>query len=156
MPRLFDMFAQANQTLDRSQGGLGIGLPVVKKLVEMHGGQINARSEGLGHGSTFEISLPRAQPPLPVPASPVDERSPARRILIVDDNADSGLVAGRIAGDGRASDPHGVLLGGRGWKFAESFEPDIVLLDIGLPEMDGYEVARRLRRLPRGDVLMMN
>ncbi len=69
MPRLFDMFAQANQTLDRSQGGLGIGLPVVKKLVEMHGGQINARSEGLGHGSTFEISLPRAQPPLPVPAS---------------------------------------------------------------------------------------
>ena len=152
MPRLFDMFAQANQTLDRSQGGLGIGLPVVKKLVEMHGGQINARSEGLGHGSTFEISLPRAQPPLPVPASPVDERSPARRILIVDDNADSASSLGALL----EMDGHQIQMAfcsEDGLKFAESFEPDIVLLDIGLPEMDGFEVARRLRRLSRGDVL---
>jgi len=64
MPRLFDMFAQANKTLDRSQGGLGIGLQVVKKLIGMHGGEITARSEGLGHGSTFFISLPRAVPSL--------------------------------------------------------------------------------------------
>jgi signal transduction histidine kinase/ActR/RegA family two-component response regulator len=152
MPRLFDMFAQANQRLDRSQGGLGIGLPVVKKLVEMHGGQITARSEGLGHGSTFEISLPRAQPPLPVSALPVDERSPARRILIVDDNADSvSSLEALLEMDGHQTQV--AFCAEDGLKFAESFEPDIVLLDIGLPEMDGYEVAKRLRQMPRGTAL---
>jgi signal transduction histidine kinase len=81
MPRLFEMFAQANRSLDRSQGGLGIGLSVVRKLIEMHGGQVTAHSKGLGHGSIFEISLPRAQPPLPAPAPSADNRAAARRIL---------------------------------------------------------------------------
>ncbi len=152
MPRLFDMFAQANQTLDRSQGGLGIGLPVVKKLVEMHGGQVTAHSKGLGHGSTFEITFPRAPPPPAISESPAEDRAPARRILIVDDNVDAASSLGTLL----EMDGHQIQTANcssDALKFAETFEPDVVLLDIGLPDMDGYEVTRRMRQLPRGSGL---
>ena len=147
LPRVFELFAQADRTLDRAQGGLGIGLSVVKKLVEMHGGDISARSDGLGCGSTFEITLPRAEAPLPLPSDALALQSPSRRILIVDDNADAANSLSELLRlDGHQAQP--ALSAEEALIFAQSFKPDIVLLDIGLPRMDGYEVARRLRLLP--------
>jgi signal transduction histidine kinase len=152
LPHVFDLFTQADRTLDRAEGGLGIGLTLVKRLVEMHGGRVEAHSEGLGRGAEFVVWLPvleaqqdeapqRAISPLPA-ASADEGRS--LRILIVDDNVD-------------AADSIAMLLGMEGHKTravntaraallaVPEFEPDVVLLDIGLPEMDGYEVARRIR-----------
>lgn len=144
LPRVFDLFAQANRTLDRSQGGLGIGLSVVSRMVQMHGGEVSAQSPGLGLGSTFQIRLPLIQKPEhPVP-EPTAARPAPKRILVVDDNAD-------------AADSLSQLLELRGHEIVTAygahdaldqvkrFTPDVVLLDIGLPEMDGYEVAQRLR-----------
>jgi signal transduction histidine kinase/CheY-like chemotaxis protein len=149
LPYLFDLFAQANRTLDRAQGGLGIGLSVVKKLVEMHGGGVTARSDGLGLGASFEISLPRSQPPFELAIhSPAAQMVP-RRVLVVDDNTDAAAsLAVLLEMDGHEvrtafASHHALTL-------AASFSPEVVLLDIGLPEMDGYEVARRLRQSPGG------
>ena len=147
MPRLFDLFAQADVTLERSQGGLGIGLSVVKKLVEMHGGQVSARSEGLGRGSTFLITLPRAAPPLVEFVSTTTAGIPSRRILIVDDNTDAAnSLSELLKMDGHETLP--AFSAEEALSFADVFNPEIVLLDIGLPRMDGYEVARRLRLSP--------
>ncbi len=145
MPSIFHLFAQADRTLDRSQGGLGIGLSVVKKLVEMHGGTISARSGGLGCGSVFEITLPRAAPPQAQAGdSPTVPVSP-RRILIVDDNVDAANSLSELLKlDGHATVP--AFSAEDALSLAESFAPDVVLLDIGLPGMDGYEVAKHLRR----------
>jgi signal transduction histidine kinase/CheY-like chemotaxis protein len=147
LPQIFEMFVQGDRTLDRSQGGLGIGLAVVKKLIEMHGGQIIARSEGLGWGSSFELRLPRAPAPATAHAQSPQSNPSACRVLIVDDNAD-------------AADSLALLLNLEGHEAAcvysaaaalqrvSGLAPDVVLLDIGLPDTDGYEVARRLRTLP--------
>ena len=144
MPRLFDLFAQADRTLDRAEGGLGIGLSVVKKLVEMHGGRISARSEGLGRGSTFEFTFPRVEAPAPSDVSTQSVGVPSRRILIVDDNADAAnSLSELLKMDGHVSQP--AFTAEDALSLAQSFDPDVVLLDIGLPRMDGYEVARRLR-----------
>jgi signal transduction histidine kinase/CheY-like chemotaxis protein len=154
MPYLFDLFAQANRTLDRSQGGLGIGLSVVKKLIEMHGGEVSAHSDGLGSGSTFEITLPRSQPPLTAPIETQPASSAPRRILVVDDNSDAATsLAVLLEMDGHET--RTAFASSHALTLAESFEPDVVLLDIGLPEMDGYEVARRLRRSPRGETITL-
>ena len=145
MPRLFELFAQADRTLDRSQGGLGIGLPVVKKLVEMHGGTIAVRSAGLGHGSTFSITLPRVAAPAARPVAQITDKSNPRRVLIVDDNSDAANSLGELLRmDGHTT--QAVFCAADALSNAESFAPDIVLLDIGLPDIDGYEVARRLRQ----------
>ena len=149
MPQLFDMFAQADRTLNRSQGGLGIGLPVVKKLIGMHGGRITARSEGLGRGSTFSIYLPRAQAPQADSCQAAVEMVGTHRILIVDDNADAGTSLSALL-QLNGHETQTAFSSVDALSLAESFDPDIVLLDIGLPEMDGYEVARRLRRTPQG------
>lgn len=149
LPRVFDLFAQVDQTLARTEGGLGIGLTLVKNLVEMHGGTIEAASE-VGRGSVFTIRL-RAH------AAPDAEGSPAsrppgsigsRRVLIIDDNVDSARLTAlyletlghrvRIAHDGKSAGDS-----------ARDFTPEVVLLDIGLPDLDGYEVARLLRGDPR-------
>ena len=144
MPRIFDLFAQADRTLDRAQGGLGIGLSVVKRLVEMHGGSIAARSDGLGCGSSFEITLPRAEAPLQQAATAAASKAPPRRILIVDDNADAAnSLSELLKMDGHTTHP--VFSAEDALSNAESFAPDVVLLDIGLPRIDGYEVARRMR-----------
>jgi PAS domain S-box-containing protein len=153
LPHIFDLFTQAERTPDRSEGGLGIGLTLVKRLVEMHGGTVEARSEGLGSGAEFIVRLPTLatrpaeEPKIPgrVPTvAPPD--APSLRILIVDDNVD-------------AADSIAMLLGMEGHQTRSvntaraalltvpEFKPDVVLLDIGLPEMDGYEVARRLRAM---------
>jgi len=147
LPRIFDLFSQADRTLDRSQGGLGIGLSVVRKLVEMHGGQVLARSEGLGRGSTFLITLPRAEPPLAELSVIAAASVPSRRILIVDDNADAAnSLSELLKMDGHETRP--VFSAEEALSLADDFNPEIVLLDIGLPRMDGYEVARRLRLAP--------
>jgi len=146
MPRIFDLFAQADRTLDRAEGGLGIGLSVVKKLVEMHGGTISARSEGLGRGSTFQITLPRIEAPVARSATAPALKVLPRRILIVDDNADAAnSLSELLKMDGHTTQP--VFSAEDALSNAESFAPDVVLLDIGLPRIDGYEVARRLRRI---------
>ena len=160
LPRVFDLFTQAERTLDRSQGGLGVGLALVKLLIELHGGTVAARNSGSdsppGHGAEIIIHLPGTQahasaPPAaqklrPQPAAEAAGRP--LRILVVDDNADAAdSLALLLSGDGFAAHSVHDALGAL--DTAESFQPDVVLLDIGLPIMDGYEVARRLRsRMP--------
>ena len=147
LPRIFDLFVQSERTLDRAQGGLGIGLSVVKRLIEMHGGKVHARSEGLGHGSTFEIRLPLIQRPRAVidPTPPV--AAIPHKILIVDDNVDAAdTLSILLQLEGHDARP--VYFSAEALDLACSFRPDIILLDIGLPGMNGYELAQRFRSQP--------
>jgi PAS domain S-box-containing protein len=147
LPRVFDLFVQGDRTLDRAQGGLGIGLSVVKRLIEMHHGRVVAASAGLGQGSRLEIRLPLLDR---AARSVAEERSrpiPPRRILAVDDNQDAANSLTMVL----SLDGHEVetaYTGQQALERVQSFRPDVVLLDIGLPEMDGYEVARRIRSQP--------
>jgi PAS domain S-box-containing protein len=148
-PRLFQIFQQGNRDLAREEGGLGVGLNVVRRLVDLHGGSVHALSEGPGKGSEFVVRLPIAAEAhsaseVEPPDAPVAKNAAPRRVLVVDDNRDAGETLAmlidslghetRIASDG----PTAVRL-------ADEWSPDIVFLDIGLPGMDGYEVAREIR-----------
>jgi two-component system CheB/CheR fusion protein len=144
---LFEPFSQADRSLDRSRGGLGLGLSLVKAFAEMHGGSIEARSEGEGRGSRFTLHLPlAAEPPSPSPAPALPTRP--RRVLIVEDNVDSAesmLLMLELLGNEVAM----VHSGAAGLAEARTFHPEIVLCDIGLPgDLDGYAVARALRADP--------
>ena len=150
--RIFELFAQEERTLDRSQGGLGIGLTLVKELVERHGGSVEVKSEGRGRGSEFIVSLPVLPRSVVFGADdsesePSERRQGPMRILVVEDNrdaADSFRLLLEISG-------HEVQLahdGKEGVRIAEMFRPDVAFLDIGLPEIDGFEVARRIREIP--------
>jgi signal transduction histidine kinase/CheY-like chemotaxis protein len=153
LPNIFDLFTQAERTPDRSEGGLGIGLTLVKRLVELHGGTVEALSEGLGSGAEFIVRLPAlskagTQPvEKPVPARvPVVAAADARslRILVVDDNVDAAdSIAMLLNMEGHET--RAVNTARAALLAVPEFRPEVVLLDIGLPEMDGYEVARRLR-----------
>lgn len=148
LPRIFDLFVQASRTLDRSNGGLGIGLTIVHRLVKMHEGRIEARSEGLGHGAEFIVRLPLYHGPLPdapLPSSAGAKRG--LRMLIVDDNRDSAESMGMLQ-ELSGHETRVAHNGSDALVIASSFRPQVVLLDIGLPGMDGYEVARRLRAMP--------
>jgi PAS domain S-box-containing protein len=153
LPHVFDLFTQAERTLDRAQGGLGIGLTLVKLLVEMHGGTVEARNTDTGLGAEFIVRLPAL---LVVPPARIAHATPAPgpacerplRILVVDDNVDAAdSIALLLTIDGfEAHSVHGAMAA---LDTVVSFKPDVVLLDIGLPVMDGYEVAQRLRsRIP--------
>lgn len=156
LPRVFDLFVQADRSLDRAQGGLGIGLTLVRRLVEMHGGTVQALSEGLGMGSELVVRMPvlaaeqtEAREPATEPEEDMtpEVESTGRRVLVVDDNADAaGTLAMLLKLGGHevrvAHDGHAAL------EAAGSFAPEIVLLDIGLPGLDGYEVAKRMRSRP--------
>ncbi len=149
LPHIFDLFVQSKRTLDRSQGGLGIGLSVVKRLVEMHGGSVSAASAGAGQGATFTIRLPRVARQ-DLQSSPAQDAPVVRRrTLVVDDNHDAAeSLAMLLSLDGH--EVEAVFTPQQALERAEEFRPDVMLLDIGLPGIDGYEVARRVRAMPRG------
>ena len=157
LSHLFDMFTQVDTSVERSRDGLGIGLTLVKTLVEMHGGTVEARSAGLGRGSEFIIRLPTvAEEPRVRPADPVDEpvTSERRRILVVDDNEDAAewlATLLRLHGHDTNVAHDGI----EALRVAERVRPDAVLLDIGLPRLDGYEVCRRMRQQPWGRDLLI-
>jgi PAS domain S-box-containing protein len=156
LPRIFDLFVQESQAIDRAQGGLGLGLTIVRNLVERHGGSVSAHSDGPGRGSEFVVRLPKAPQPVVVADGPAAAAAPtammepppgALRILVVDDNEDGAeMLAGALENKGHrtyvAYDAPAAL------RLAESFSPDVAFIDIGLPVMDGYELAERLRQLP--------
>jgi PAS domain S-box-containing protein len=153
LPTIFDLFTQANRSLDRSQGGLGVGLTLVRRLVEMHGGTVEAHSDGPGEGSEFVVRLPllregAATPVVDRPAGgPAGGSGRSRRILIVDDSPDTRASLARLMkrlGHEVEVAPDGIAA----VQAAIRYTPDLVLLDIGLPGMDGYEVARRLKLEP--------
>ena len=150
LPYVFDLFVQSESTLDRAQGGLGIGLAVVRRLVDMHGGTVVARSEGPGHGATFEIRLPRiARPARPAPLADPVEVSP-RRVLVVDDNRDAAdSLSMLLALQGHTAEV--AYSGCEAIRRAKTFLPEVALLDIGLPGMNGYELAQELRAMPQLD-----
>ncbi|MDB6151662.1 MAG: Histidine kinase [Chthoniobacteraceae bacterium] len=146
---LFELFAQGERDMARSEGGLGIGLAIVKRLTEMHGGSITASSQGPGHGSQFTIRLPAAKPapsPHPSPANQIEARSSAAstRILIVEDNKDTAEGMARLL-QRRGYSVELAYDGLAGLAAARSSSPNFVLLDIGLPGRDGYQVAASLR-----------
>ena len=153
LPVIFEMFTQLDTSLERSHSGLGIGLTLVKELVEMHGGEVEAHSSGVGHGSEFTIKLPvsthvpnefAAEPLAPEPAS-----LSGCRILIVDDNRDSATSLAMLM-ELASNETRTVFDGLEAVQAAGLFQPDVVLLDIGMPKLDGYEAARRIRELPWG------
>jgi len=152
LPRIFDLFTQADRSLARSAGGLGIGLSLAHRLVELHGGTIEARSppKGCGVGSEFIVKLAMTASPVAAAQVPPDEAEPARngmKVLIVDDNIDQvTMLAGALRMTGYAV--QSAHTGTDGLKVSQQWRPDVVLLDIGLPGMDGYDVARRLRTMP--------
>ncbi|MEO6325620.1 MAG: response regulator, partial [Thermoanaerobaculia bacterium] len=148
LPHVFELFTQGPRTLDRSQGGLGIGLSLASKLVELHGGTIAAESRGAGLGSEFSVRLPRSNPGTVVPESILesfDERTAnGYRVLVVDDNADAtDSMVSLLSLEGY--DTRAAYTGFQGITVATGFRPHAVILDIGLPGMNGYEVAQRLR-----------
>jgi signal transduction histidine kinase/CheY-like chemotaxis protein len=151
LPHLFEMFSQAAPALDRSQGGLGIGLFLVKSLVDLHGGSVEAKSEGPGRGSEFIVHLPAASPGEAAgaqrAAAPLDGAK--RRVLVADDNrdaVDSLCALLRLSG----YEAQVARNGAEALERARSFRPQVALLDIGMPKMSGYEVARRIRAEPWG------
>jgi two-component system CheB/CheR fusion protein len=151
LPQIFELFIQGDQSIDRAQGGLGIGLTLVRQLVEMHNGQVEARSEGVGKGSEFIVRLPAVQEArertreLPQPTS--SGASVKRRILIVDDNVDFA-VGMKMLLDHEGHVVQVAHDGPSAIEASKAFAPDVVLLDLGLPGMNGFETAQALRAMP--------
>jgi two-component system CheB/CheR fusion protein len=149
----FELFKQAQHGLERAQGGLGVGLTLVQRLVRLHGGTVEARSQGLGRGAEFIVRLPlRAEPAIvrsrgdreAVASAPAGVR---RRILVVDDNRDAAQGL-RLLLEGDGHEVHLATDGAAGLAAAKQYRPDVALLDIGLPQMSGYELAQRIREDP--------
>jgi CheY-like chemotaxis protein len=155
LARVFDLFTQIEGEPDRAKSGLGIGLSLVRQLVELHGGSVVASSHGIGKGAEFVVRLPVCpEGPEPEPEARNDEAAPPRHILIVEDNEDGreslvtllGLLGHRVDAveDGR-----------RGVEAALAIRPEVALIDINMPGIDGYEVARQVRKALGGDVLLV-
>jgi signal transduction histidine kinase/CheY-like chemotaxis protein len=161
LPHVFDLFVQGDRAVTRSAGGLGIGLTLVHSLVKLHDGSVRAFSEGIGKGSEFVVRLPllpganlEALAPSTITATTPKSRPASRRILIVDDNLDAASSLHLLL----KSDGHDVRTASTGVaavELAACYRPEVVLLDIGLPEMDGYEVAKRIRHQPGGEDIML-
>ncbi|WNG49328.1 GAF domain-containing protein [Archangium minus] len=155
LPKVFDMFVQEGRSLDRSQGGLGLGLAIVRSLVELHGGTVSAWSEGLGRGSEFVVRLPLVTPRASAadehrrPSSEASVQGAARsvRLLVVDDNRDAAELLSELL-DSRGYVTRMAFDGPAGLSEANAFRPHVALLDVGLPVMDGYELASRIRQEP--------
>jgi PAS domain S-box-containing protein len=158
MPRLFTLFSQAHPALGRSEGGLGVGLALVRGLITLHGGRIEAHSDGADRGSVFVVRLPIGEPPPEVSKIGVDaDNSPAARlrVIVVDDNRDAADLCAVLLGLS-GHDVQSAYSGSRALALAETFHPHVLLLDIGLPDVNGYELARTIRAAPwgRGVVLI--
>jgi CheY-like chemotaxis protein len=158
LSRVFEQFVQADSSLDRRQGGLGLGLTLARKLAELHGGAVEARSEGLGKGSEFTIRLPAARKGEarrePLAAETSSDRLVGRRVVLVDDSADSRTTLADVL----EMLGHHVLLAADGpeaLRLAWEEQPEAYVVDIGLPGMDGYEVARKLRQTPAGEQALL-
>jgi CheY-like chemotaxis protein len=160
LSRIFELFTQAQPFSILSKGGLGVGLTLVRSLVELHEGTVEGHSGGLGQGSEFIVRLPLPAIPaeMPQPRNNIPEKkaqpAAARRILVVDDNVDAAQsLAMLLRFDGQqvwvAHD------GPSGLKLATECQPEVAILDIGMPGMDGYDLARRLRQCPGGDGLLL-
>jgi len=156
LPFIFDLYVQSDRTLDRAQGGLGIGLTLVRHIVELHGGTIAASSEGEGHGSRFTVRLrriPSASKAAALSSAP-ERRAKPRRVLLIEDSDDARQMlrmmlelAGHVVYD--AAD------GIRGLELLSVVRPDVGIIDIGLPRMDGYQVAKRIREAPHGRRMLL-
>jgi CheY-like chemotaxis protein/two-component sensor histidine kinase len=158
LDRIFDMFMQGDTSLERAASGLGIGLTLAKNLVELHEGTLEAYSAGTGQGSEFVVRLPvLSEAPKPAQPDPVlaeTKTAPTRRILIVDDNEDSAeslTMLLNLAGH----KTHTAYDGLDAIEMAATFRPDLILLDIGLPKLNGYEVARKIREQPWGQAIVV-
>jgi CheY-like chemotaxis protein/anti-sigma regulatory factor (Ser/Thr protein kinase) len=156
LPFIFDLYVQADRTIDRAQGGLGIGLPLVRRLVELHGGTIVASSDGEGRGSRFTVRLRQIQRAEQSPGSAFlhDRRARPRRVLLIEDKGDAREMlrmmlelAGHVVYD--AAD------GIRGLELLNTVHPDVGIIDISLPRMDGYQVAKRIREEPHGRGMLL-
>jgi len=155
LPQIFEPFVQGERTLDRSQGGLGVGLTLVRRLAELHGGSVSAFSEGPGCGSSFTIRLPRAAAPRAVPPSaPSQPKTVPRRVLLIEDNQDARetfRMMLELAG-------HQVIEADEGRKGLELLKtelPDVAVIDVGLPGLDGYQIASTFRREPTGNRVLL-
>jgi signal transduction histidine kinase len=158
LPSIFEMFTQGETPVERSHRGLGIGLSLVKALVEMHGGSVQARSEGRGRGSEFEVRLPLA--PAELAETPAHDRRgaaprPSRRILVVDDSRDAAAGLASLLGL-MGNDTRAAYDGVEAIRVGSTFHPHVVVLDIGMPKLNGYQAARRIRQEPWGkDVVLV-
>lgn len=156
MPFIFDLYVQSDRTLDRAQGGLGIGLTLVRRLVELHGGTIVAASEGEGYGSRFTLRLKQIPAAVAVVgmSSLRDRRATPRRVLLIEDNSDAREMLRmmlELAGHAVYDAPDGA----RGLELLSVVRPDVGIIDIGLPRMDGYQVAKRIREDPHGRGMLL-
>lgn len=152
LPHIFELFVQGSRTLERSQGGMGLGLTLVKNLVELHGGSVTAHSGGLGQGSEFTISLPLRQGSLVSTSSgqaAVAEPIRPLRVLVIEDSVASAELLKKLLVKLWNHDVRVAHDGPAGLQQAIEFEPELAICDIGLPGMDGYEVCRRFREQPR-------
>jgi CheY-like chemotaxis protein/anti-sigma regulatory factor (Ser/Thr protein kinase) len=156
LPYIFDMYVQADETLNRARGGLGIGLALVRRLVELHAGTVDASSDGEGHGSRFTVRLKKI--PLPEASSGVsflhERRAKPRRVLLIEDNGEARErlrtmleLAGHVVYD--AAD------GACGIELLNVVRPHVGIIDVSLPDMDGYQVARRIRKEPNGRGMLL-
>ena len=162
LPHVFDMFSQAVRSQEATEGGLGIGLSLVRGLVEQHGGTVEVHSEGLGKGSEFIVRLPLATAAAVTDGAPHHDgschdgarRSPRRRVLVADDNRDSAdSLATMLSLMGHEAEI--AYDGTDAVEKAASYRPDVIVLDLGMPRVDGYEAARRIRNEPWSDGVML-
>ena len=156
LPFIFDLYVQADRTLDRARGGLGIGLTLVRRLVELHGGTIVASSEGEGHGSRFTIRL-RQVPPASTSSglsAPPECRAKPRRVLLIEDDGDAREML-RMMLELAGHEVYDAADGVRGLELLNAVRPDVGIIDIGLPRLDGYQVARRIRQEPHGRGMLL-
>jgi CheY-like chemotaxis protein len=156
LPKIFEMFTQGDQTLERSQSGLGIGLTLVRRLVTLHDGSVQAFSAGLDKGSQLVVRLPLSEKTaaLPAPTVSAPVAPSAQRILVVDDNEDAANILSMLL-QLSGNETHVAFDGVEAVEAAEKLRPDVILMDIGMPKLNGYGAARQIREQPWGKAITL-